>query len=370
MYQRKLKERKTEPATEDKKSKTVFLLVPAALILILIFFFLIFNFNFNKDEKSDQTITAPNVPVTKETLSKDIDSVLFTFGISKDWIRDVSKKDKTPGADALWFSKEVKIPADILNIDLNYELTNYFRSRGMSNRVSEEPKTKNLLFGIYTGNDTARKLTASVKFIYTDSLKRIAADVCLILDSLEYYPLNDVRYILSSAEAYSVFLPLRNDKADYQSAITEAGKDYLTEFTTGSEKDITADFREDMNETSWKAKVKSVPVNFPGVSGIILKSGNASQEFQNLVIDEFSKINLKVFRDTIFTKFKSSENIISSLFENIISNSKSGKKFLAYQVSLSPSDFKEFEKKVYQLKKFGYEFVNFKEMMKRQNVIK
>ncbi len=93
MYQRKLKERKTEPATEDKKSKTVFLLVPAALILILIFFFLIFNFNFNKDEKSDQTITAPNVPVTKETLSKDIDSVLFTFGISKDWIRDASKKD-------------------------------------------------------------------------------------------------------------------------------------------------------------------------------------------------------------------------------------------------------------------------------------
>ncbi len=56
--------------------------------------------------------------------------------------------------------------------------------------------------------------------------------------------------------------------------------------------------------TSQKAKVKSVPVNFPGVSGIILKSGNASQEFPNLVIDEFSKINLKVFRDTIFTKFK------------------------------------------------------------------
>ncbi len=368
MYQRKLKERIPDPDSGGNKSKFVLLLLPAALILILIIFFLIFNFN--KDEKSDQNITSANVPVTKETLSKDIDSVLFTFGISKDWIRDVSKKDKTPNADVLWFSKEVKIPPDILNIDLNYELTNYFRSRGMSNRVSEDPKSKNLLFGIYTGNDTARKLTASVKFIYTDSLKRIAADVCLILDSLEYYPLSEVRYILSSAEAYSVFLPLRNDKADYQSAITETGKDYLIEFTTGSEKDIASDFREDMNETSWKAKVKSVPVNFSGVSGIILKSGNVSQEFQNSVMDEFTKNNLKVFRDTLFTKFNSSENIISSLFENIISNSKSGKKFLIYQISLSPQEFKEFETKVYQLKKFGYEFVNFREMMKRQNVSK
>jgi hypothetical protein len=185
-----LKERIPDPDSGGNKSKFVLLLLPAALILILIIFFLIFNFN--KDEKSDQTITSANVPVTKETLSKDIDSVLFTFGISKDWIKDVSKKDKTPNADALWFSKEVKIPPDILNIDLNYELTNYFRSRGMSNRVSEDPKSKNLLFGIYTGNDTARKLTASVKFIYTDSLKRIAADVCLILDSLEYYPLSEV----------------------------------------------------------------------------------------------------------------------------------------------------------------------------------
>jgi 2-hydroxy-3-keto-5-methylthiopentenyl-1-phosphate phosphatase len=116
--------------------------------------------------------------------------------------------------------------------------------------------------------------------------------------------------------------------------------------------------------------VKSVPVNFSGVSAIILKSGNVSQEFQNSVMDEFTKNNLKVFRDTLFTKLKSSENIISSLFENIISNSKSGKKFLIYQVSLSPQEFKEFETKVYQLKKIGYEFVNFREMMKRQNVSK
>ncbi len=365
MYQRKLKEQTPDPDSGGKKQKIVFLLFPAALLLILIIFFVIFNFN--KEEKNDQTLTAASVTVTKETLSGDIDSVLFTFGISKDWIRNVAKKDKSPDSDALWFSKEVKIPADILNIDLNYELTNYFRSRGMTNRVSEDPKTKNLLFGIYTGRDTARKLTASVKFIYTDSLKRISSDVCLILDSIEYYPLNEVRYILSSAESYSVFLPLRNDKADYQSVITESGKDHLIEFTTGAEKDITADFREDMNETSWKAKIKSVPVNFPGVSSIILKSSSASQEFQNSVIEEFSRNNLKVFRDTLFTQFKTSGSKIISLFENIVSGARSGKKYLVYKISLNPEEFKEYEKKVYQLKKLGYEFVTFREMIKRTN---
>ena len=140
MYQRKLKEQTPDPDSGGKKQKIVFLLFPAALLLILIIFFVIFNFN--KEEKNDQTLTAAPVTVTKETLSGDIDSVLFTFGISKDWIRNVAKKDKSPDSDALWFSKEVKIPADILNIDLNYELTNYFRSRGMTNRVSEDPKTK------------------------------------------------------------------------------------------------------------------------------------------------------------------------------------------------------------------------------------
>lgn len=368
MYQRKLKEPAPDPLPDVKRSKIIFLLIPAALLLILIFFFLIFNSG--KEEKNDPALKTVNVPVTKETLSADIDSVLFTFGISKDWIREVSQKNKTRKSDSLWFSKEVKIPADILNIDLNYELTNYFRSRGVTNRVSEDPKTKNLLFGIFTGNDTARKLTASLKFIYTDSLKRVCSDVCLILDSIEYFPLNDVRYILASAESYSVFLPLRNDKADYQSVITESEKDYLLEFTTGTENDITADFREDMNETSWKAKIKSVAVNFPGIKGVFLKSSSASREFQNTVTEEFIKNNLKVFKDTLFTEFRSSGSRIISLFENIVSGARSGKKHLIYRISLSPEEFKEFENKVYQMKKLGYEFVSFREMIKRSGISK
>lgn len=368
MYQRKLKEPTPDPVPDDKRTKTVFLLLPAALLLILVFFFLIFNSS--KDEKNDQALTAANVPVTKETLSADIDSVLFTFGIRKDWIREVSQKNKNQNTDPVWFSKEVKIPADILNIDLNYELTNYFRSRGVTNRVSEDPKTKNLLFGIFTGNDTARKLTASLKFIYTDSLKRVSSDVCLILDSIEYFPLNDVRYILASAESYSVFLPLRNDKADYQSVITESGKDHLIEFTAGTEKDITADFREDMDETSLKAKIKSAAVNFPGISGIFLKSSTASRQFMNSVTEEFNKNNLKVFKDTLFTEFRSSESKIISLFENIVSGARSGRKHLIYRISLSPEEFKEFESKVYQLKKLGYEFVSFREMIKKSYISK
>ncbi|MCY7362234.1 MAG: hypothetical protein LH629_09245, partial [Ignavibacteria bacterium] len=267
----------------------------------------------------------------------------------------------------LWFAKEVLIPQDILTVELNYELTNYLKTYSLTETVTEDPKTKNLIFNIFSKIDTVKKLNGIVKLIFSDSVKRNISDVCIVLDSIDFYPLKDVQEILELNESYSVFLPLRNDKADYQSGIIEAKKDYLLEFTIGDENNIIADFKTDMKESTWKAKIKSIAMSFPDNAGVILKSSDLYEDFENNVRSELTKNNITVYKDTVFIKFRWGENKINSLFESIISNTISGKNYLTYELNLSPAEFKEYRKKVYRIKKLGYKFYTFSALNKKIN---
>lgn len=360
MYQRKLNTQIPDPESNKSKLKIIIISSLGAIIIILFYFYI--TFGVSDDSTVSETVSTK--PVSKEIISKDIDSIFGTFGIKENWIKETKLNSKS---ENLWFAKEVLIPQDILTVELNYELTNYLKTYSLTETVTEDPKTKNLIFNIFSKADTVKQLNGIVKLIFSDSVKRKISDVCIVLDSIDFYPLKDVQEILELNESYSVFLPLRNDKADYQSGIIEAKKDYLIEFTIGDENNIIADFKTDMKESTWKAKIKSIAMSFPDNAGVILKSSDLYEDFENKVRSEFTKNKITVYKDTVFIKFRWGENKINSLFESIISNTISGKNYLTYELNLSPAEFKEYSKKVYRIKKLGYKFYTFSALNKKIN---
>ena len=366
MYRRKLSF--GTPETEVAKNHKLKLYIIAALCLsaLILFYFYI---TLGKDPSVENIEISIDNKISTEELSKDIDSIAYTFGIHKDWIKNISQKnrEKNFSNNNLLISKEIRIPNDLPTIDLNFEFSNYLRTKHFNEKVTEDSKSKDIFMEIYSANDTARKLAGILKFIIIDSLKRDASNVSFLLDSIDSYPLDNAENILSSQEEFSVILPLRNDKSDYQLKILDSKRTYLLKFFIGDEDDLTADFKRDMKESVWKSKVKSIAMSFQNASGIILKSKMNFGEFENDVREEFTKNNMKVYSDTMFSPYSGGDQKINLLFSDIISKSNSGKKILFYEVNFSPEEFNYFDQHVYQLKKLGFKFFNFKDMIKKIN---
>ncbi|HMS34261.1 MAG TPA: hypothetical protein PKC91_09250 [Ignavibacteria bacterium] len=323
----------------------------------------------DKNKITDNTTEQNNSVKSKDKILSDLDSILNSFGIRKDWIRENPVKDKVqknPGTELI-FSKEVRIPTDLPSIDLNYEITNYFRKNNNDVKVSEDPRSKNITMNIFTAKDTVVKQTGIIKFFYADTLKRNAAEVALVLDSIDLFSLKHTEEILISTQEFSVILPMRNDKADYQARIIELNRDYLLKLSVGDEDDIEADFKDGMKESVRSSKIKSLSLSFPNTAGVILISRTGNRELYNAVKNDFIKNNIKVYSDSVFDDFRSGENKVISLFEDIINEAKSGKKFLFYDVKFDPEEFTSYDKMLYSMKKLGYRFTSFKSLISKIN---
>jgi hypothetical protein len=353
-----------------KKHEKIKLIIIGSLIVLMI---ILFYFYISSGDDSSVTNTANQKinELSKDKIVKNLDSIISTFGIKKEWMIDIRSKEKDlkNKSEQLLVSKEVLIPLDLPTIDLNYEISNYLRSNNFDDKVIEDPKSKNIVMNIFSLQDTLKKQIGNIKFVYSDSVKRNATEVCIVLDSLDSYNLSDVEKILTSTQEFSVFLPLRNDKADYQSMIIDLKKDYLIRFSIGNGDDIEADFKDDMKESIWKSKIKSVELNFPQAAGIILFDKKGLNDFENIIQDEFVKNNLNVYKDSIFVQFKRGENKVTSLLDDIISKSKNGKKILFYNINFNPNEFLDYDKEIYIMKKLGYKFLDFKQMIKEINSI-
>lgn len=352
----------------ERSDKLKFILIISLSLVsaVLIYFYITTDKEHHGQEKDAETI----VPFTPEKLDSETDSVLNTFGIQKDWIKKINPKDKdlkkvSEQNKDLLISKEVMLPRDLPAIELNLDMTNYFHSRKLESQVVEDPRTKNLTMTLFNINDTSDKPAGLIKFNFKDSLSRNASDICIVIDSIDAITLEDAEEILNSNREFSVFLPLRNDKAEYQSLVTEQKTDHLIKFYTGNEDDILADFRDDMKESQWKSKVKSAAISFANSGGIILYNTGSNPEFYNKVKEEFRNNNIKVYDDTIFTEFNPGENKVSSLIENIKSGNKNGKTVMYFSIFFTIDEFREYEKKIQELKKSGYKFNNFSETFKR-----
>lgn len=366
MYQRKLKSQIPEAGKPDGSKLRIII---AGFLFIVCILLVILYLNDENGKQDNDKIVSSNI--TGESINSSIDSLLTVLGIEKTWIKEIKAGKKNTGIDLqnLWIAKEIIIPADLTTVDVNVELTKLMRERNLILTATENPKTKSLNVNISMSNDSSVKLIGIMNFVYSDSVKRLSSDVCLVLDSLEFLSTDDAANILSSSENFTVILPLRNDKADYQSLIMESGKNYLIELVAGDENNITADLKTDMKSLTWKSKIKSICVNFPDATAVIIKDSNISDEFKNSIMNEFKNYNFKVYSDTVYKPFAYHENKVNLLLEDIINKSKSGVKYQSVKLTLTPDEFSELKSKSYSLKRAGYRFLNFKEYINKTDTV-
>jgi len=327
----------------------------------------------------------------KKIIPTEIDSILFQYGIKPEWIRNISdsplpekpkkekpkKQDKTQKTPVkqilqsgnLWFLKEVTIPKDIPFAELNLEIVNLLNGYKLSSASFEDPKTYNQLFNIYYTSDTSKKVVAKLNFIYSDKIKRETSDICIVLDNVDSYSHTQLEKVLNSSEKFSVILPDDINKIDLQTMVMESKKDYLVKAEIGTQDDIEAEFRSDMKEKDWRTKVRSICYEFDKSGGIILKNPKMQHKLEMELLDEFSKYPVKAYRDTIFTKYNSTEKSkkkISDLFNLILSRAKNGITSQVYLVIFSEEDYQNYLSGLNILKKRGYKFFTFSDIMKRR----
>jgi hypothetical protein len=344
-----------------------------------------------KEEKTDtKQLSADEL---KKIIPAEIDSILFQFGIKSEWIRNISdapapekpKKEKTKKPEKpqqkpivkqplhgenLWFMKEITIPKDIPFAEINLEILSLLNGYRLSSASFEDPKTYNQLFNIYYTSDTAKKVVAKINFIYSDKIKRETADICIVLDNVESYSHSVLEKVLSSGEKYSVMLPDDINKIDLQTMVLESKKDYLVKADIGTQDDIESEFRSDMKEKEWRSKVRSICYEFDKAAGIILRNPKLQHKMEMELLDEFSKYPIKAYRDTILTKYNSSEKSkkkISDLFSQILSRAKNGITSQIYVVNFTEEDYQNYMSGLHVIKKRGYKFFNFSDIMKRRS---
>ena len=359
----------------------------------LIVLFLVLFFFYRRAAVKNDPVVKEFSTVKVRTLSTDelkkiipakIDSVVALFGVKKEWIKEdgtvaeqdkqKSKKDKTkkpvpPQMPNLWFFREISIPKDVPAVEINYEISNSLYELDFDCAGNEDPKNGNLLLNIYNKKDSSKKTMAAVQFVYTDKVKRDAADVCLILDRVEDISQGNLEEVLKSPEKFSVVLPDIVDKIDAQTIVLDSKRDYLLFMNIGTDEDLTAEFKNDMREKEWKSKVRSVCYEYDKAAGVIVLNPKKIFPLGSDILTEFGLYNLKAYRDTVLIKFNSEETgkrKIDALFNDINVRTQKGGRSMIYLVSLTADEFKNYKEEIFKLKRKGFKFFTFTEIIRRR----
>ncbi len=357
-----------------KEQKIKIILIASLVVVTAVLSY--FYFNSSDDSKETGITKTTDKKFTDEELKKkipsEIDSMLYSFGIKKEWIKDGKNDKKSNKAlPELWFVKEVSIPLDLSTIEVTTNFTNMLRYYGLEETINEDPKTKNISADIYFKRDSLKKTVGNIKLNYTDKIKRDASDVCLILNNIVDFKSSDLNEVLNSNENFSIILPLTNDKSDVQSLIVNSKKDFLLKFSIGKEDDVEADFKSGTEgNREWRAKIKSVSYEFAKTGGVIIDNPVKDFVFEEKIKDEFLKYKITTYKDTLLQKFASAnidEKKVYDLFTNIINRTKNGYTNNFYILNLSPSEFLFLDKEITNLKRRGYKFYSFKDMMRKMN---
>lgn len=299
-----------------------------------------------------------------------IDSVLFGFGIKKDWILAPSKqspKEKTKkqnsstvrheGNKIVSLPKDVPIPEIIADINFNLQIED------ISLTATEDYESGNTILSI-----SGLKSPYIVNLCYDDKLKRDDDKICVVLNKLNDYKSEDAPKVLDALYSYSVVMPLTLDRVDLQAAIIDSKRDYIIYPEIGRAEDYESDIRKDKD---WISKVYNLCTDYDKNKAIVLSNPHNAIDFEKDFIAELSKCRGYIYRDTIFSKVaetKSKDKKISAILNELILSSKNrSSNTMVYLIKVPPEEFDEFIKIVASLEKAGIRFVTFSQFMKKQN---
>lgn len=334
-------------------------------------------------DANDENEGVSQIPLTSESLKQiipaKIDSILYSFGISKEWIKNIdpSQQDTTKNSKTkenpkqkyanAWLIKNVEIPRDLPLSDVNYELTNYLASLKLNTIAFEDPRSSSLSLELLNAAGDTGNVEAVVNISYNDSLSRNGSEIALILANTEQYTTAELKTMLESPENFSMVLPIDYKYSDIQSLILESGNDYILFYSIGKEDDFSADFRENMPEKEWKSKVKFISVAFPKAAAVMLSNPEKLYKYEKAIREHFLEYRPNVFRDTIYTDIRSSElsgGPVDKIYASIIGNSKAGKKYQIYVAEFTAEDFENYKHRIYELKKKGHKIVSLSKVLR------
>ncbi len=370
------------------------LILAGILSLVMIVLFILNRTRESNEKPVIQDFNVNTVKVLspdelKKIIPLKIDSISSLFAIKKEWIVDLNnkttplkqtkgkpdkgKKDIVPlKNEVLWFSREITIPKDVSAAEFNLELKSSLSEFDFDCSGNEDPKTGNLLINVFNKKDSSQKTIGNVSLIFSDKIKRDAADVCLILNKVEDNTIPELEKLLSYPDKFTVVLPDMVSKIDAQTVVLDSKRDYVLFADIGTEDDLLAEFKSEMVPKEWKSKVRTMCYEYDKASAVILLNPKKIHPYESDLLTEFSKYNLKAYKDTILVKFSSEENKekkINAFFNDILLRSQKGARSIIYLVNFSNDDVLQFRNNSFKLKRKGFKFFNLSEIMKRRSKI-
>ncbi|MEI7484456.1 MAG: hypothetical protein WCK13_07065 [Ignavibacteriota bacterium] len=376
----------------SRKNKLVLAVVLFVVMIVLAFFY---RMSLVKDKALIKEFSTNEVKILssdelKKILPVKIDSIASLFGIKKEWISDANKvevvkpvKGKTDKKtelktdkkikpvvnDALWFAKNITIPKDVSTAEVNLEIKSSLFEYDFDCTANEDPKSGNLMINIFNKKDSSNKTLAYVNLEFSDKIKRDASDVCLILNNVENIPLPQLEKMLLLPDKFSVVLPNMVSRIEAQTVVMDTKRDYVLFLDIGTEDDLLSEFKKEMSPKELRSKVRSTCYEYDKASAVIILNPKKIHPMETDLLMEFSKYNLKAYKDTILIKFASEEKSgkkVNVFFSDIQNRSQKGAKSMVYLVDFNNDDINYFRNESYKLKRKGFKFYNFTEIMKKR----
>jgi hypothetical protein len=365
---------------KQKYIKLLIIIAGFIILFILIYIFIIKKHGSDKDKsnniriekKTDDNQIDTSI-INPEKTESGIDSILTSFGILKEWvvtsnaqIKDKAKSNKENKdlTKTLWFSKRIEIPKDLSTIEVNYDLTNYFKDRDFSVSVDEDIKTKDIEMNVYKNSDTIK--SQAIIFIslkHSDKIQRASGYVSMVINKFYDYKDEQIADLIQNENNYSFLMPYNLDHTDIINKLVHNKKETVIELNVNEAENFESEFRAGMSPNEITKKVKELQSDFPNVKNVILKnnlkSGSDRQLTENIG-KELEKFHLKVFKDSLFI----TNNVTnSSELVNLIRDKSNQKKYIYIIVNFSYDELIKFRDESTILKKKGYKFYTLTELM-------
>jgi hypothetical protein len=370
----------------------IFLVLSAA---VLFYFWLkrpasVNSFTSNKinSENHQSNELEINYDLLKDRIDKNIDSILFTFNIKKEWIntlhlgdkpvRTKQEKTKSEPIKAQWFIKNVTIPKDLISTEVNLDLSCYLNSTGLRFIVHEDIKTADLEIFIYPPKDTMMNgpVLSKINIVHSEKVNRETGNCVLILNNIWEYKSAEIDDIMNSFTEFSFVFPRNLEQIDLQNKLIQLKKDVLVNLTIGEKDKPETDFSTGMEDKEIKQGVKSFITDFHYLKTVVLTRTNPAipkEKIFSQITEELNKYNVTVIPDTMITKLspndEESKNKIGTLISLMKSKSINDRVFIGL-VSLSYEELKTFCNEISTMKKSGYRFYSLSQYLSKQEQIK
>lgn len=342
------------------------------------------TYDYAFDNQKTGNLLDVNYDILKDKIDRDIDSVLYNFGIKKDWISTsypgdkpvISKKEKSKKepVKARWFSKNVSIPKDVISSEINLDLTNYFSSFGLFTSVNEDIKTADIIIDVIQSEDTVNIQFPFLKINiqHSDKIQRETGTYVIILNNIWDYKPDELDNIISNYPEFSLMFPRNLDQIELQNKLIQMKKDVIINLTIGENDKPDNDFYPGIDDKILKQRVKSFITDFPYIKTLLITHSEPVLTQNKLLPQlavEFSKFEVKIVPDSLFVKIDSKDNDSKNNVQNILSRLKTGisnRGTFFGIISVSYDDFLKLYEGFSSLKKAGYKFYNYAQYRTRE----